>query len=173
MNGSNLLEGVGSEVIATSRLETHLLTGGPEGGAPIVFVHGNASSSRFSRTRWPSCRLATAGWPQTCVGSANPRRCPSTPRGGSLTSPTTCVPSPKRWDWRRSISSGGRRAGASPCATRRTTRPGSPHSRSSTRCPPTVSVAPRRRGHPLLAGLRGLRRRDGQPRVRRAPGGQG
>lgn len=47
MNGSNLLEGVGSEVIATSRLETHLLTGGPEGGAPIVFVHGNASSSRF------------------------------------------------------------------------------------------------------------------------------
>jgi hypothetical protein len=28
MNGSNLLEGVGSEVIATSRLETHLLTGG-------------------------------------------------------------------------------------------------------------------------------------------------
>ena len=47
MNGSNLLEGVGSEVIATSRLETHLLAGGPEGGAPIVFVHGNASSSRF------------------------------------------------------------------------------------------------------------------------------
>ncbi len=47
MNGSNLLESVGSEVIATSRLETHLLTGGPEGGAPIVFVHGNASSSRF------------------------------------------------------------------------------------------------------------------------------
>ena len=47
MNGSNLLEGVGSEVIATSRLETHLLASGPEGGAPIVFVHGNASSSRF------------------------------------------------------------------------------------------------------------------------------
>ena len=44
MNGSNLLEGVGSEVIATSRLETHLLASGPEGGAPIVFVHGNASS---------------------------------------------------------------------------------------------------------------------------------
>ena len=47
MNGSNLLEGVGSEVIATSRLEMHLLASGPEGGAPIVFVHGNASSSRF------------------------------------------------------------------------------------------------------------------------------
>lgn len=47
MNGSNLLEGVGSEVIATSRLETHLLASGPEVGAPIVFVHGNASSSRF------------------------------------------------------------------------------------------------------------------------------
>ena len=47
MNGSNLLEGVGSEVIATSRLETHLLAGGPEGGAPIVFIRGNVSSSRF------------------------------------------------------------------------------------------------------------------------------
>ncbi len=47
MNGSDLLEGVGSEVIATSRLETHLLTGGPEGGVPVLFVHGNASSSRF------------------------------------------------------------------------------------------------------------------------------
>ena len=47
MNGSNLLEGVGSEVIATSRLETHLLRGGTEGGAPILLVHGNAASSRF------------------------------------------------------------------------------------------------------------------------------
>jgi len=47
MNDPDLLEGVGSEVVATSRLETHVLTGGTEGGAPILFVHGNASSSRF------------------------------------------------------------------------------------------------------------------------------
>jgi len=47
MNDPDLLEGVGSEVVATSRLETHLLTGGPEGGIPVLFVHGNASSSRF------------------------------------------------------------------------------------------------------------------------------
>ncbi len=47
MDGLDLLEGVGSEVVATSRLGTHLLTGGAEGGVPVFFVHGNASSSRF------------------------------------------------------------------------------------------------------------------------------
>jgi hypothetical protein len=51
MNGSDLLDGVGSEVVATPRLEAHLLTSGSEGGVPVFFVHGNASSSRFSRTR--------------------------------------------------------------------------------------------------------------------------
>src|SRR5919205_2455653 len=47
MEGLNLPDGVDSEVVATSRLETHVLTSGPEDGIPILFVHGNASSSRF------------------------------------------------------------------------------------------------------------------------------
>src|SRR5215212_6358851 len=47
MDGSDLIEGVSSEVVATPRLDTHILTGGPEDGIPVIFIHGNASSSRF------------------------------------------------------------------------------------------------------------------------------
>ena len=47
MEGLDLPEGVNSETVATPRLETHVLTGGPEDGVPVLFVHGNASSSRF------------------------------------------------------------------------------------------------------------------------------
>ncbi len=47
MEGQDLLEGVGSEVVATTRLETYVLASGPEDGIPVLFVHGNASSSRF------------------------------------------------------------------------------------------------------------------------------
>ncbi len=42
-----LLRGVAAETVATPRLRTHLLSGGTEGGEPVFFVHGNASSSRF------------------------------------------------------------------------------------------------------------------------------
>jgi pimeloyl-ACP methyl ester carboxylesterase len=42
-----LLEGVTTEIVNTPRLGTHLLAGGSEGGAPVLFVHGNTSSSRF------------------------------------------------------------------------------------------------------------------------------
>jgi pimeloyl-ACP methyl ester carboxylesterase len=42
-----LLEGVYAETVETSRLKTHLLTGGTEGGDPVFLVHGNVSSSRF------------------------------------------------------------------------------------------------------------------------------
>ncbi len=47
MSGSILLEGVSSTVIATPRLKTHLLTSGPDEGVPVLFIHGNVSSSRF------------------------------------------------------------------------------------------------------------------------------
>jgi pimeloyl-ACP methyl ester carboxylesterase len=47
MEGLDLPEGVNSETVATPRLETHVLTSGPEDGVPALFVHGNASSSRF------------------------------------------------------------------------------------------------------------------------------
>jgi pimeloyl-ACP methyl ester carboxylesterase len=47
MESLDLPEGVGSEVVATTRLGTHVLTSGPEDSIPVLFVHGNASSSRF------------------------------------------------------------------------------------------------------------------------------
>lgn len=42
-----LLDGVTSGVVDTSRLKTHLLASGSEDGVPVIFIHGNASSSRF------------------------------------------------------------------------------------------------------------------------------
>ncbi|CAN5858145.1 hypothetical protein BH18ACT11_BH18ACT11_09560 [soil metagenome] len=45
MEGLDLPEGVGSEVVTTLRLRTHVLTSGPEDGIPVLFLHGNASSS--------------------------------------------------------------------------------------------------------------------------------
>jgi pimeloyl-ACP methyl ester carboxylesterase len=43
----DLPEGVNSRIVATPRLETRVLTSGPEDGVPVLFLHGNASSSRF------------------------------------------------------------------------------------------------------------------------------
>ena len=42
-----LLEGVIARDVETSRLATHLLQSGPEDGVPVIFVHGNVSSSTF------------------------------------------------------------------------------------------------------------------------------
>ena len=47
MAQERLLEGVSSKIVETGRLRTHLLEGGPEDGAPVLFVHGNASDGRF------------------------------------------------------------------------------------------------------------------------------
>jgi pimeloyl-ACP methyl ester carboxylesterase len=49
MNDANdtLLEGVAARTVETPRLGVHLLESGPEDGVPVVFVHGNVSSSRF------------------------------------------------------------------------------------------------------------------------------
>ena len=47
MAETNLMDGITSGVVDTSRLRTHLLASGPEDGESVVFVHGNASSSRF------------------------------------------------------------------------------------------------------------------------------
>jgi pimeloyl-ACP methyl ester carboxylesterase len=43
----SLPDGVTSRTVSTDRLDTHLLETGREDGEPVVFVHGNASSSRF------------------------------------------------------------------------------------------------------------------------------
>lgn len=47
MADTALLEGVVSKTVETPRLKMQLLSGGAEGGQPVFFVHGNASSSRF------------------------------------------------------------------------------------------------------------------------------
>ncbi len=43
----SLPNGVTSRTVSTDRLETHLIESGADDGVPVVFVHGNASSSRF------------------------------------------------------------------------------------------------------------------------------
>lgn len=40
-------EGVTPRTVATTRLATHFLERGPEDGVPVVFIHGNVSSSLF------------------------------------------------------------------------------------------------------------------------------
>lgn len=42
-----LLNGGAATTVATSRLRTHLLTAGSAEGIPVLFIHGNVSSSRF------------------------------------------------------------------------------------------------------------------------------
>lgn len=41
------LPGITSRMVATARINTHVLTSGDESGAPIVFIHGNASSAVY------------------------------------------------------------------------------------------------------------------------------
>ena len=41
------LPGITSKIIPTARINTHVLFSGPEDGIPVVFVHGNFSSSTY------------------------------------------------------------------------------------------------------------------------------
>lgn len=43
----DLLPGVQSAIVPTSRVETFVITGGPGDGEPVLFVHGNVSAARF------------------------------------------------------------------------------------------------------------------------------
>lgn len=49
-----ILPGITSRMVATARINTHVLFSGPDDGQPVVFVHGNASSSTF----WEESMLA-------------------------------------------------------------------------------------------------------------------
>ena len=55
-----LLPGVRSATVDTDRIRTHYLETGPPDGTPVVMVHGNLSSSRFSSTCCPA-RPRTCG----------------------------------------------------------------------------------------------------------------
>jgi pimeloyl-ACP methyl ester carboxylesterase len=48
------LPGITSKLIDTPRLKQHVLFSGPDHGTPVIFVHGNASSSTF----WEETMLA-------------------------------------------------------------------------------------------------------------------
>lgn len=54
MTNPALLAGISSTMVDTPRLKTHILTSGPEGGVPVLFVHGNVSGARF----WEETMLA-------------------------------------------------------------------------------------------------------------------
>ncbi len=41
------LPGITARMVQTSRLQVHSLFSGPEGGVPVLFVHGNASSASY------------------------------------------------------------------------------------------------------------------------------
>ncbi len=47
MSGDTLLAGVTRTLVETPRLQTQILMSGAEGGVPVLFIHGNASGSRF------------------------------------------------------------------------------------------------------------------------------
>lgn len=54
MAHASFLPGISSQTVKTPRLATHVLSSGPQEGEPIVFVHGNVSSSLF----WEETMLA-------------------------------------------------------------------------------------------------------------------
>jgi len=41
------LPGITSQIVQTPRLKVHVLTAGPAGGTPVLFIHGNGASSTF------------------------------------------------------------------------------------------------------------------------------
>ncbi len=43
----DLMPGVRSETVTTDRLRLHYLESGPEGGEPVLLIHGNLASARF------------------------------------------------------------------------------------------------------------------------------
>ncbi|MBN2043953.1 MAG: alpha/beta hydrolase [Anaerolineales bacterium] len=47
MSSVPTLDGIDSKMVETSRIKTHVLFSGPADGAPVLFLHGNASSATF------------------------------------------------------------------------------------------------------------------------------
>jgi pimeloyl-ACP methyl ester carboxylesterase len=48
------LDGITSQLVQTERLDTHVLTCGPQDGTPVIFLHGNFSSAVY----WEETMLA-------------------------------------------------------------------------------------------------------------------
>jgi len=60
-----LLPGIGAERVPTSRLTVNVLSVPGRTGLPVLFVHGNVSSSLFWQPGAPRPAAATARWPST------------------------------------------------------------------------------------------------------------
>lgn len=54
MSSIPTLPGIESRMVQTDRLKMHVLSCGPDGGTPVLFVHGNVSSATF----WEETMLA-------------------------------------------------------------------------------------------------------------------
>lgn len=66
------LPGIESSVVRSSRLRMHCLSSGPVEGAPVLFLHGNLSTSTF----WEETMLALP--PQCRAVAPDLRGCGST-----------------------------------------------------------------------------------------------
>ena len=54
MSSIPTLPGIASQMIGTARLQVHALLCGPDGGLPVLFIHGNGASATF----WEETMLA-------------------------------------------------------------------------------------------------------------------
>jgi len=54
MSSIPILAGITSQVVQTRRLRVHVLSAGPQNGAPVVLIHGNGASATF----WEEVMLA-------------------------------------------------------------------------------------------------------------------
>jgi pimeloyl-ACP methyl ester carboxylesterase len=54
MSSIPTMAGINSQFVQTDRIRTHVLTCGPEGGVPVVFLHGNFSAALY----WEETMLA-------------------------------------------------------------------------------------------------------------------
>jgi pimeloyl-ACP methyl ester carboxylesterase len=91
-NDCHHLPGVESCRIRTARLATHLLTSGPKDGEPVLFLHGNLSSSAF----WEETMLAL---PQRYFAAAPDQR------GYGLSDPAAEIDATRGFgDWADDVS---------------------------------------------------------------------
>ena len=86
-----LMSGISARSVETPRLKTYLLEAGSETGIPVVFVHGNVSSSRFFEETLVALDPKYHALAPICGAMVIPSPRPSMLREACETSPTTCL----------------------------------------------------------------------------------
>ena len=69
-----LMDGIAARRVSTARLTQNVLETGRTGGPPVLFVHGNVSSSLFWQPTMLWLSEPTSGW-TVCPRSTPSRRC--------------------------------------------------------------------------------------------------